>query len=56
MASEKQSGRGDLPDGTTPQASKKLSPPPHPHRHYLLAGTAGAGGMAETVDGPAPGG
>ena len=65
MASEKQSGRGDLPDGTTPQASKKLSPHhrspdpplplPYPHHHLIrAAGTAGADSMAGMVDGPAP--
>ena len=70
MATEKWSGCGDLPGGTTPQASKKLSPPhqspdpprrgpplPPPRHHCPLvraAGTAGADSMAGMVDGPAP--
>ena len=64
---ERQSGCGDLPDGMTPQASKKLSPPywcpdpprplPHPHHRCPLvqaASIAGADSTAGTVDGPAP--
>ena len=64
---ERRSGCGDLPNGMTPQASKKLRPPhrspdpphplPHPHRRCPLvqaAGIFGADSTAGTVDGPAP--
>ena len=64
MATEKRLGCGDLPSGTTPQASKKLSPPhwspdlpyrgpplppPRPHHHCFLVRAAGAAGADSTA-------
>ena len=64
MATKKQSGCGDLPGGTTPQASKKLSPPhrspdpprrgpplplPRPHHYCLLVRAAGTAGADSTA-------
>ena len=64
MATEKWPGCGDLPGGTTPQASKKLSPPhwspdpprlgpplppPRPHRNCPLVWAAGIAGANSTA-------
>ena len=64
MATEKRARCGDLPGGTTPQASKKLSPPhrsldpsrrgpplppPRSHHHCLLVRAAGTAGADSTA-------
>ena len=66
MATEKRSGCGDLPSGSTPlQALKMLSPrhrspdpprrgpplpPPHSHHHCLLVRAAGTAGADSTAE------